>query len=505
MSSPKRPSNPPSQVDAPRTETASTADGPERRSTEGGERFPEARLPSGVKAGPVRSADPNTLKDHKAARFLPAMQRDEEGRFFEDVSANGVLVPLLLVDGKVFDGRHRRDAAIACSLEQVSVRDVELGDVSEEELVTSINLQSRQLTKSQKAMVGARLVELYQPDAQARIRSGRKADQDQVGKSVDKAGRLVGVSGKTIQAALKVVIRAIAELQDAVEAGTISVFAARKVAELFEDKVHDDYVRTLLAGQPAEVQKSVSRALKEKEAWDNFLADRNGQQVSIGAAELNLVVLFRSALDKRISTLQKLIEWVECETSTNDGSVPGRLLERDEIIASVQCAARLLQQARPFELCPYCEDDGWRGCDRCQGSGWLGEKESTQGTGCGASQTPRTTEVSSRFPGVDCSMLTEHVLPDGLNVHTGLLPHDLIPDDERFHAWWSLCPSERLKVRTRVGYKPIARYQQAYLRDYPFAGQVAEAIDLPDEFTWCMEWSKQICSAFNGQRGLLAS
>lgn len=96
--------------------------------------------------------------------------------------------------------------------------------------VLSLNLHRRHLTPSQLAMVGARAREIY--DKQAKDRQKRKPHSvqenlpEQKGQSRDAVGKTVGVSGKSIDHATRVIEKGIPELAQAVDEGKMAVSTA---------------------------------------------------------------------------------------------------------------------------------------------------------------------------------------------------------------------------------------------------------------------------------------
>jgi hypothetical protein len=110
--------------------------------------------------------------------------------------------------------------------------------------VLSLNLHRRQLTPSQRAMVGARAREIYDRGAKERQKAhgetapGKKrtlpATSPEVlhGESREAAGRAVGVGGKSIDSATRVLTNGIPGLAQAVDEGRLPVSTAGEIAKL---------------------------------------------------------------------------------------------------------------------------------------------------------------------------------------------------------------------------------------------------------------------------------
>ena len=91
---------------------------------------------------------------HPLANLFPLIEGDELVDFVEDVRANGLLVPIVLYEGMILEGRNRfraySAAGVAPGFEQYTGDDP-VG------FVVSMNLRRRHLDESQRAMVAAKL------------------------------------------------------------------------------------------------------------------------------------------------------------------------------------------------------------------------------------------------------------------------------------------------------------------------------------------------------------
>lgn len=112
------------------------------------------------------------------------------------------------------------------------------GEGSPVEWVVSRNLHRRHLSTSQRAMVAAGLVSMFEAEAHARqVASLKKGEAEPVsadlrsrdhGKSTEKAAAAVNVSPRSVESALKVVREAAPEVAEAVKRGEVAVSAAAK-------------------------------------------------------------------------------------------------------------------------------------------------------------------------------------------------------------------------------------------------------------------------------------
>ncbi len=175
---------------------------------------------------------------HEAANIFP-MDEEHIPELQGSIEANGQLEPILLYNGKILDGRRRYTACTRAGIEP-KYRTVSPDDPIG--YVLSLNLHRRQLTESQRGMIGARARELYEAAAKDRMRAGGGDKKStaaksgvsngshpiRLGKTRDHAGAAVNVSGQTIDRATRVLNdkNSTPELIAAVDTGVMSVNAA---------------------------------------------------------------------------------------------------------------------------------------------------------------------------------------------------------------------------------------------------------------------------------------
>ena len=207
---------------------------------------------------------------HLAACIFPAMDDEALQGLAEDIRVNGLKNPIELWHDAIIDGRNR---SLACIIAGVPPRYVEVQVDDPVAYVLSKNLHRRHLTESQRAMVAARVKDMYEESA--KNRQGERtdlADDDLMmwecrcghmnsphdeecgschfveqaemlvnmvenlppsyGKARDKAGEAVGVSGKSVDFAEKVIESGNDDLIKAVDSGKIKVSKAAKIAAL---------------------------------------------------------------------------------------------------------------------------------------------------------------------------------------------------------------------------------------------------------------------------------
>jgi hypothetical protein len=186
---------------------------------------------------------------HPAANLFPPMDDDAYYEFVGDVRARGLQQPIRTLKGAVLEGRHRLAACIAAKIEPRFEALPE--DTDPFAYVVSANLHRRHLATSQKAIVGAKMVEMLKEAARERRRAGKSADgsaggrgkrkqenlvpnsaQGFTGRSRQQAADIVGVGTTAIDQGQKVITRGVPELVEMVLSGGVAVSAAAAVAGL---------------------------------------------------------------------------------------------------------------------------------------------------------------------------------------------------------------------------------------------------------------------------------
>src|SRR5262245_61481780 len=168
---------------------------------------------------------------HEAANIFP-LDEEHLDELARDIRKNGQHVAIELMDGQSLDGRRRyracKEAKIAPEFRKIEVADPVA-------YVLSLNLHRRHLTPSQAAMVGGRARDWYDAQAKERMLRGKKADPMvnlPQGPARDHAAKAVGVSGKSIDFASKVISKGTPALQAAVDKDLLAVSTAARAASL---------------------------------------------------------------------------------------------------------------------------------------------------------------------------------------------------------------------------------------------------------------------------------
>jgi ParB-like chromosome segregation protein Spo0J len=191
------------------------------------------------------------MEFHSAAAMFPFLEGRDFEEFKADIARHGLKEPIVLLGGKILDGRNRYRAILEIEDEAIQPEFLEYtGDQAPEDFVRSKNLYRRHLTASQRAMNAARARPAFEEEAkQAMSEGGTKGKR---GKSKNKgaskdaplsprkasdrgrasmaAGKAAKVSPASVDRARTVLEHGADELIEMVDQGSVSVAAAAKLA-----------------------------------------------------------------------------------------------------------------------------------------------------------------------------------------------------------------------------------------------------------------------------------
>lgn len=208
---------------------------------------------------------------HEVAGIFPLMDGKDFDDLKSDILAHGLIEPVWTYEGKIIDGRNRYRACRELGIEP-DFREWRGGDPTA--FVVSLNLHRRHLTESQRAMVAARAKKQFEAGSQARREATQFASSsptdvanlpppqnDDAGKSRDKAADLLNVSPRSVESASKVLKNGTPDLVKAVDQGEVKVSAAAAVAGLPADEQE-----ATLAQGPLAVREKAREVRQEKAA-----------------------------------------------------------------------------------------------------------------------------------------------------------------------------------------------------------------------------------------------
>lgn len=204
---------------------------------------------------------PEGIKWHPYSDLFPWMDDATFDELKADIAKNGVLEPVVFLDGQILDGRNRYMAARDLGIEYPRVEyrgDDPLG------YVVSLNLRRRHLTDGQRAMVASKL---------AKMPRGRPSEENPPigGITNTEAATMLNVSERAVERARKVQEIGIPALVAAVETGVVSVSAAAEVAKLPVEEV-----QALVDKGPVAV-KQAAREIREHGPAPRPVIDHKGR------------------------------------------------------------------------------------------------------------------------------------------------------------------------------------------------------------------------------------
>lgn len=255
------------------------------------------------------------IEFHDAANIFP-LDEEHIAELAIDIQRNGQQVPIELIDGKIVDGRRRY---LACQSADIEPMFKTVSPADPVGYVLSLNLHRRHLTPAQAAMVGGRVRAIYDEQAKERqqARKGKQSGstvenlpQLETGKSRDKAGAAVGVSGKSVDFATKVLSQGTPELIKAVDEGRMAISSAAILATEPEDVQREE----LADPRRNRSYQSLTKAAKEsrKPAEDEApVGERRGKGVILANEAINCLTRIpkNDALRKR--GFQIVMDWIK--------------------------------------------------------------------------------------------------------------------------------------------------------------------------------------------------
>ena len=189
---------------------------------------------------------------HELSKAFPDMQPEQYNRLASDIKANGLNHPIVLLEGKILDGRHRYRACMDHGIAP-AFREFKEGDADEYchgdpvAYVTSENASRRHLTTSQLAHAVAAMAGWEREQARKRMAVGGAVGADitnrgsaglhtpaieDKGRTSEKLAAKTGVSARTVDKAIKVREAGIPEVNQAVASGEVTLNMAEKIVKL---------------------------------------------------------------------------------------------------------------------------------------------------------------------------------------------------------------------------------------------------------------------------------
>lgn len=283
---------------------------------------------------------------HPYASVVPMLGQAELNALAADIQGNGLRHKIVLLDGKILDGRNRYRA---CALVGVKPEFEEFnGNGDPIAFIVSENLCRRHLTQSQKALAVAKIADL--PRGNPSLKSSKTPTNSNSAqmrnKTVAEVAKEVEVSPRTVEQAKQVLREAPKETVEKVERGEKSVASA--VKEIKAEKA------------------------KEEAAKDKHL-DKTGYPIPSDLLEdWNRADGFGSHL-RMLSGLKSEIS----EAIENKDPIYTRQLN-NSVVSMIQNLYGELKCVIPYAVCTSCQGRQRKKCSLCKGSGFISQFEYKQ-------------------------------------------------------------------------------------------------------------------------------
>jgi len=191
------------------------------------------------------------MEFHEIANIFPLVDGDEFDELVQDIKANGVLMPIVIHDQKILDGRNRWRACQELGVDCPSMEWAGMG--SPLAYVVSLNLHRRHLTTSQRAALAVDMMPMY--EAEAKERQGSREDivaimpPSDKGKARDKAAADFKTSPRYVQDAKKIKEDA-PELFDEIKSGGKTVTQAKREIKERKREAKREQNREIIGAAP---------------------------------------------------------------------------------------------------------------------------------------------------------------------------------------------------------------------------------------------------------------
>ncbi len=240
----------------------------------------------------------DSVKEHELATMFPIAPESEFEAIKESIKIEQK-IPVMMHKGVLIDGRTRLAACRSLGIPAKAIEWNGVGTI--EELVLALNLNHRNISPSQRAAFGVRLLPSLEQEAEKRKKAGTGDDSEKIhnGRAVDIAGKKVGVNGRYIDDAKKIAGTS-PDLYIKLMSGAVTIAQANKqiraaekdpaqperkrfsvtdaVSKLLEliPKEMNDSLKRIAAESPAAVSKTILAHLKETSVVKEESADAAG-------------------------------------------------------------------------------------------------------------------------------------------------------------------------------------------------------------------------------------
>lgn len=204
----------------------------------------------------------SVLEYHPFANIFPLLSGADFDGFKADIQEQGQLEPIILLEGKILDGRNRYRVCLELGVTPIT-KDYDGGDPLA--YVVALNLRRRHLTTAQRALIA---VELAKEDPQVDGDAAERAPRI----LLPNAAKTMNVSPRSVSSAKRVLRDGAPKLVKAVKNGEVSISIAEQLAKLpvqQQDELCDRGARALrLAAQRMKEPKDRAEETPVQDAPD---------------------------------------------------------------------------------------------------------------------------------------------------------------------------------------------------------------------------------------------
>jgi N6-adenosine-specific RNA methylase IME4 len=161
------------------------------------------------------------LLPHPLAELFPMLPEQEVRELADDIVTFGQRMPIVLLEGRILDGRNRY---AACKFAEVEPRFADYDGDDPLNFVLSHNLHRRHLTESQRALIAAQIVDWETGINQHTAGPANLQTRE--------AARKLSISERAVAAAKRIRDHGATELVEAIRDGRVSVHAGEALSEL---------------------------------------------------------------------------------------------------------------------------------------------------------------------------------------------------------------------------------------------------------------------------------
>ncbi len=264
---------------------------------------------------------------HPIADWFPMMARQEFNNLCKDIERNGLVDPIVLLDGKILDGRNRYGACLKVKCEPTFK---EFAGTDPAAYVLSKNAHRRMMHAGQRAMTACKMSNA----------GGRKRKKGSQKVSDEEAAALCGCGRRSVANA-RIILKSKNEpLIDKVWRGRKSL---RNAIQELED--------LQLMADSGKVPENVT--------------DRLGNPIKSEAIAIEFAreSIFTRAL-KRISEAEHEIEFLLQDVFQT-------WISKQQVFIDLTNAKNAINEGRPYAVCPECKG---RHCGSCRDRGWMPQR-----------------------------------------------------------------------------------------------------------------------------------